>query len=113
MAYAFDLKDRSYRFSVKIVKYLRPLYEKDRYSRRMIEQLRDSATSVSANIHEAKFSESTKNYLRFYEYALRSGNEAVHWLNLFKDTLDVDVSDIKKLIAELEEILKVLAASFL
>jgi four helix bundle protein len=79
----------------------------------MIEQLRDSATSVSANIREGKFTESTKEYIRYFEIALRSGNEAIHWLNLFKDTLEGDVAWIIKLITELEEILKVLAASII
>jgi four helix bundle protein len=112
MKYTFDLRERAYCFSVKVIKYFRPLYN-DRYFRSMIDQLRDSATSVSANLQESKHSKSTKEYARYHEIALKSGNETIHWLNLLKDTMDIDASEINKMKIELEEILRVLAATII
>jgi len=77
----------------------------------MIDQLIRSAGSVGANLTESKHSDTIREYVRYYDIALRSGNETLYWMNLLKDTLEEETDEISTLIVELKEILKVLAQS--
>ncbi|HNZ29257.1 MAG TPA: four helix bundle protein [Candidatus Goldiibacteriota bacterium] len=110
MEYQFDLRSRSYAFNVKVIKKFRKYYEQ-RFYRSMIDQLIRSAGSVGANLTESKHSDTIREYVRYYDIALRSGNETLYWMNLLKDTLEEETDEISTLIVELKEILKVLAQS--
>jgi four helix bundle protein len=107
-----ELRERCYSFSVNIIKYLQTLPEK-RINYILSNQLLRSATSIGANIIEAKSSSSRKDFIKFYEIALKSANETEYWLGLLRDSLNIDGSEIKYLIKETEEISRMLAASLL
>jgi len=62
-----DLKIRGYYFSIKIIKFLGSLPEKKVYWV-IADQLLRSATSIGANIVEAKSSSSRKDFTNFYKY---------------------------------------------
>jgi four helix bundle protein len=72
-----------------------------------------SATSIGANIIEAKSGNSRKNLISFYSIALRSANETKYWLCLVRDTLEVDKTEINNLIKEADEISKIIGKSIL
>lgn len=76
-------------------------------------QLLRSATSIGANIIEAKSANSKKDFIRYYEIALKSANETIYWLGLLRDALDVNGTEIKNLFKETEELSKIIAASLL
>jgi|WetSurMetagenome_2_1015567.scaffolds.fasta_scaffold145456_2 four helix bundle protein len=107
-----ELRERCYSFSVNMIKYLQTIPEK-RINFVLSNQLLRSATSIGANIIEAKSSSSRKDFIKFYDIVLKSANETEYWLGLLKDALDIDDSDIKYLIGETEEISRMLAASLL
>jgi len=107
-----DLKIRCYFFSIKIIKFLRNLPEKRVYWT-IADQLLRSATSVGANIVEAKSSSSKKDFIKFYEIALKSSNESKYWLGLLRDATEADRTEVKKLLDELVEISNMLGASLL
>ncbi len=108
-----DLKYRSYCFSVKIIKFL--VGFSDFGIQKIISnQLVRSATSVGANIFEAKSASSKRDFIKFYEIALKSANESKYWLALSRDSLKVvDKNEIKFFLDELNEISNMLAASLL
>ena len=69
-----DFINRLIKFSIKVLK----LSEKARGKRVLwpiIDQLIRSATSIGANVIEAKASSSKKDYIHFFEIALKSANE--------------------------------------
>lgn len=73
-----------------------------------------SATSIGANIVEAKSSSSRRDFIKFYEISLKSANETKYWwLGLLRDATTVDKTEIEKLLIEIEEISKMLGASLL
>jgi four helix bundle protein len=106
------LRERTYTYSVKTIKFLEALPEK-RINWAISNQLLRSATSVGANIIEAKSSSSKRDFIRFYEIALKSANETKYWLGLLRDALNIDGADFKFLFQETEEISKMIAASLL
>lgn len=77
------------------------------------DQLLRSATSVGANIIEAKSSSSKRDFIKFYEIALKSANESKYWFGLLRDATQADKEDIEVLLAELYEISNMLGASVL
>jgi four helix bundle protein len=102
-----DVRLRCYGFSIKVIKLLEKLPEKRVYWV-IGDQLLRSATSIGANIVEAKSSSSRRDFIRFYEIALKSANESKYWFGLLRDATKLDVDD---LLLELSEISKMLGAS--
>jgi four helix bundle protein len=107
-----DLKYRCFYFSIRVIKFLETLPEK-RVFWVIADQLLRSATSVGANIVEAKSASSKKDFIKFYEIALKSANESKYWFALLRDATNSDKKTIEKLLGELEEISKMLGASLL
>ncbi|MCK9497755.1 MAG: four helix bundle protein [Candidatus Colwellbacteria bacterium] len=102
-----DINFRCYNFSIKIIKFLDNLPNKRVYWI-ISDQLLRSATSIGANIIEAKSSLSKRDFIKFYEISLKSANESKYWLGLLRDATELDISD---LLLELEEISRMLGAS--
>lgn len=107
-----ELKYRCYYYSINIIKFLQSLPEKKIYWV-ISDQLLRSATSVGANIVEAKSSSSKRDFIKFYEIALKSANETKYWLGLLRDATESDEDKIRQLLKEIEEISKMLGSSLL
>lgn len=107
-----ELKYRCYYFSIDIIKFLKGLPEKRVYWI-ISDQLLRSATSIGANIVEAKSSSSKRDFIKFFEIALKSANETKYWLGLLRDATDANKDKINYLLVETEEISKMLGSSLL
>ncbi len=107
-----ELRYRCYYFSIKIIKFLDTLPEKKIYWV-IADQLLRSATSIGANIVEAKSSSSRKDFIKFYEIALKSANETKYWLALLRDATEANKQAISFLLAEVDEISRMLGSSIL
>jgi four helix bundle protein len=109
----FDIKKRAYRFSVELLSYLKEESERQKIFYFLTDQLLRSGTSIGANIVEAKSASSTKDFIRFYEIALKSANESKYWLCLFRDTYQLEKDIDETFLKEVNEISKILASSIL
>lgn len=107
-----DLKVSCYFFSISTIKFLGLLPEKKAYWV-IGDQLLRSVTSVGANIVEAKSSSSRKDFIKFYEIALKSANESKYWFGLLRDATDADKEKANGLLKELNEIANMLGASII
>ncbi|MFA6427818.1 MAG: four helix bundle protein [Candidatus Magasanikbacteria bacterium] len=105
-----DLKVRCYFFSISTIKFLNTLPEKKVYWV-IADQLLRSTTSIGANIVEAKSSSSRKDFIKFYEIALKSANESKYWFGLLRDATDADKETVYTLLNEVNEISNMLGAS--
>lgn len=107
-----DFIRRLIKFSIRILK----LCEKMRAKRTLwsiIDQLIRSATSIGANVVEAKSSSSRRDYLRFFEIALKSANETKYWLILIQESMPGFKIEAEQLLKEADEISRVIGASVL
>jgi len=105
------LSERCFCFSESVVLFLKPLRFYGLFQR-MITQFVDSATSMGANITESKYSDTKKEFKRYYEIALKSGNEARYWLRLLSSTHDtVDKQKSNLILRELNELTAIIAKS--
>ena len=56
----------------------------------MIDQFARSGTSIGANIHEAQYAQSKKDFISKLEIALKETNETSYWLKLMFETKRID-----------------------
>ena len=56
----------------------------------MTDQLARAGTSVGANIHEAQYAHSKKDFIAKLEIALKEANETSYWLKLMFETKRID-----------------------
>lgn len=84
------LIDLSFEFAVAIVNLVDGVTTpKSSY---MIDQLARAGTSVGANIHEAQYAQSKRDFVAKLEIALKESNETSYWLKLMYETKRIDVS---------------------
>jgi len=107
-----DLRRRCYNFSISVIKFIEKLPQKRTFWI-ISDQLLRSATSIGANVVEAKSSSSRREFIKFYEIALRSANETKYWLELLRDATEISKKEIEIPLKECEEISKMLAKSLL
>ena len=107
-----DLKLRCYKFSLEIISLTDKLPSK-RSAWVISDQLIRSATSIGANLIEARASSSRLEFKKFYEIALKSANETKYWLALLRDSRLADKNLIDKLLTEVDELAKMLASGVL
>jgi four helix bundle protein len=102
-----EIKIRCYKYSVEVIKFISAL-DIDRKFNPIFNQFLRSATSIGANLIEGKSAHSKRDFIKFYEIALKSANETKYWICLLRDGLKLEQVD--KLLKEADEISKVLAS---
>lgn len=84
------LLDLSFEFAVTIVKLVDGVTApKSSY---MTDQLARAGTSVGANIHEAQYAQSRKDFVAKLEIALKESSETSYWLKLMCETGRIDAA---------------------
>lgn len=106
------LKDRAYAYAVRIIGFIDTL-PKDNATQIITNQLLRSATSIGANIVEAKGSSSKRDFTNFFSYSLKSANETIYWLGLLRDAKKINGPEMRFLIDETEQLAKMLGSSLL
>lgn len=106
-----DLKSRTYQFSLDVIRFLAKLNKKDWAIEVISKQLLRSATSIGANVIEAKAGSSRKDFTNFYRHALKSSNETLYWIQLLGDTQKDTEGELVRLAKEAEELTRILTAS--
>ncbi len=107
-----ELKHRAYKYSINLIEFLDTL-SKDMSSQVIAKQLLRSATSIGANIIEAKASSSKRDFTNFFSHALKSANESLYWLGLLRDAKRINSPELKYLLGETKELANILGSSIL
>lgn len=85
------LLDLSFEFAVVIVNLVDGVTAPKSFY--MTDQLARAGTSVGANIHEAQYAQSKKDFVSKLEIALKESNETSYWLKLMYETKRIDASE--------------------
>lgn len=104
-----DVRKRAYWFSVNVVQYIDGL-PYDVSGAVITKQLIRAATSIGANLVEAKGASSRKDFSNFYSYVLNSANKTLYWLGLLRDAKKIDHKMLLDLIDEAKAISKMVGA---
>jgi len=107
-----EMRERIYKWSVRLVKFLKKLDKKaDHLIKPILNQGVRSGTSVCANYIEAIAAPIVKDFRNFLSYALKSCNETKYWLSLLYD-VEIDKSEeLRELLQEAQELSKILGKS--
>ncbi len=104
------LKEKSYNFAILIVNLYKLLSTENREFI-LSKQLLKSGTSIGANIREAEFAQSKKDFINKMSIALKEANETEYWLLLLKDTNYLSNENFTKLFNLNSELIKMLVAT--
>jgi len=107
-----DFNKRLIEFAVNIIQFCSKL-RKNRDFWVIADQLLDSGTSMGSNVHEAKSSSSKRDYIKFFEIALKSANETIFWLIVVATSLAELKTEALEHKREAEEIARILASGIL
>lgn len=107
-----EFKKRCFRFSLSVLKICELLKEK-RINWPIVDQLVRSATSIGANIVEGGNSTSKKEFINYFQIALKSASETLYWLALLREVNKDYEKQINSLIKECTEIKKLISTIIL
>jgi four helix bundle protein len=107
-----EFNKRLIHFSLEIIKLCQEI-RKDRNLWSIADQLIRSATSIGANVIEARASSSKLDYLKFFQIALKSANETKYWLILVLESAPNLKNKVKLLLKETDEVSNIIAAGIL
>jgi len=102
--------EKSRKFAIRIYNLYKHLCDTKReYT--LAKQLLRSGTSIGANLSEAQYSVSRKEFLVKAKIALKECAETEYWLDLLKETGLLTQNEYDSIITDCKEILKLLIAS--
>jgi len=104
------LKNKSYVFALEVVNIYKSLIsEKKEFI--LSKQLLRSGTSIGANIREAEFAQSNKDFIHKMSVALKEANETDYWLSILKDSNYITEQQFKTLYLLNQELIKMLVST--
>ena len=107
---AHPLSNKAYSFALDAVKFCRSLIEEKR-EYILSKQLMRSATSIGANVQEARQAQSKRDFISKLSIALKEAHESLYWLQLIRDSEYANDDDVSTLISVLKEVIALLTAS--
>jgi len=107
-----EFKIRCYKFTLGVMRLIETLPNKKSYWS-LADQLFRAASSIGANVIEAKSASSRREFINFYQIALKSANETKYWLGLVRDSKTGDSNLAERLLREAEQLAKILATSIM
>lgn len=103
------LQEKSENFAVRVVNLYKFLVKKQEFE--ISKQLKRSGTSVGANITEALFGSSKKDYLAKMYIAFKECNETMYWLRVLHRTDFLSDSEYKSMYGDCTELVKMLSST--
>jgi len=104
------LLDKSKLFAIRIIK-LHKFLVGSKKEFVMSKQLLKSGTSIGANIHEANYAISKKEFIAKLQISLKEAAETQYWLELLFQTEYIDGKQYESVLTDNVELLKMLTAS--
>ena len=101
------VKDKSMAFAVRIVRLYKYLSEQQ-HEYVMSKQVLRSGTSIGANIREANYGQSRKDFVAKMSIALKEAAETEYWLELLHKTDYLQTEAYQSILVDSQEICKLL-----
>jgi four helix bundle protein len=107
-----EIRHRAYEYCIRVIKFIDGL-NNDVSTSVISKQLLRSATSIGANLVEAKSASSKKDFTNFFSHSLKSANETLFWLGLLRDAKNIKNKEINYLLSETKELANIIASSII
>jgi four helix bundle protein len=106
----YPLREKSYAFALRIIKLYKYLVAEHKEFV-LSKQVLRSGTAIGALISEAKFGQSTADFISKMNIALKEANETDYWLSLLKDSDYIDEKLYKSLHKDVNELISMLVST--
>lgn len=103
------IRNKSYAFAIRMIKLYQYLSSRKKEFV-LSKQLLRSGTSIGANIEEAIGAQSGKDFFMKLTIAYKEARETSYWIRLLTDTGYLTQQEGKSLLADAEELLKILTS---
>jgi len=103
------VKDKSFKFSVRVVKLYQYL-QADKKEFILSKQLLRSGTSVGAMVREAEHAETKADFKHKMGIAQKEINETIYWLELLKETNYLTSEQFESIYLDATEIIKLITS---
>jgi len=110
MSDELKITERTFRFSIRIVRLCQYLEKQGKVSRTLANQLLRSGTSIGANTEEAQAGQSKADFIAKMSIARKESRETLYWLRLLEATNLVDENMISEIIKESDELVRILTS---
>ena len=106
----WDIRERSFRFSVRIVKFCQTLDASPGVNLTLTNQLLRCGTSIGANIEEAHGGQSKADFVAKMSSSIKEARETHYWLRLLTATEMVPESKLTELSDEANQLVAILTS---
>ena len=103
--------EKALKFGVRIMKLAKILDEQKH--KIIANQVLRSGVSIGANISESEYAVSKADFINKLQISRKEANETRYWLRLLREDEILDAKLFESLIADVDEILRLLGASVL
>ena len=107
---ATDIYERTFQFSLRVVRLCKHLNQQRGVARIFSRQVLRSATSIGANLEEAKAAHSRPDFICKVEIALKEARETAYWLRLAIESETVSKARAGALHSEAQQLCRILGA---
>ena len=101
------VKDKSYKFALRIVKAFKFLTQEQREFV-LSKQVLRSGTSIGALVREAEYAQSPADFISKMHIALKEANETEYWLMILKDSEYIDEKTFTSIQKDCKELIRLL-----
>ena len=105
-----DIRERTFEFSLHIIRLCQQLEEQPGVARTLSWQLLRSGTSIGANVKEAQAGQSKLDFISKNAIALKEARETIYWLRLLVASKIIPVERLSELLAEANELAKIVGS---
>ncbi|MBA4407445.1 four helix bundle protein [bacterium] len=109
--YGSILSNKSFNFSVRIVKFYKYLIQRDKSFEPLYKQLLRAGTSIGANISEVQSAATKKDFIYKLSISLKEARESHYWLKLLNETEIINKQEFESLNKDCDELERLLTSS--
>jgi four helix bundle protein len=107
-----EIRERTFQFALQSIKLCLKI-DKEEKLHILTKQLSRSASSIGANVREARNAESKNDFIHKLSIALKECDETVYWIALLIELTETKKDELNVLQNESNEILRVLSSIIL
>ncbi|MEW6652093.1 MAG: four helix bundle protein [Bacteroidota bacterium] len=108
--YGNPILEKSFRFSVRIVKFYLLRIKNEFHLKDILKQLLRCGTLSGANVTESQEASSKKDFINKFSIELKEARECKYWLKLLKGTEVVNEKEFLSLTNDCDELIRLLIA---
>lgn len=107
-----EIRERTFQFALQTIRVCQQIDEVEKQYI-LTKQLTRSASSVGANVREARNAESKNDFIHKLSIALKECDESVYWIELLIELVKSNNENLMRLKSESNEITKILSSIIL